>query len=84
MWNKSGSVINYDIDRDWPAPGFSLGFGKIADMGSGGAMIIDGNGARHSFTGSITTYSYGQSFVGYTTDGSLINYSTWKNSSGVL
>ena len=84
VWNKAGTVINFDIDRDWPAPGWSLGFGKIADLGSGGSMIIDADGTRHAFSGTITTYSYGQLFAGHTTDGTLIQYSTWKNASGVM
>jgi len=33
LWNKAGSQISYDTDRGWPAPGFSLGFGKLLGMG---------------------------------------------------
>jgi len=84
LWNKAGSNINFDIDRDWPAPGWSLGFGKVVDMGSGGSMIIDADGTRHSFNGKITPFSYGQLFEGHTADGTLIDYATWKNASGVM
>src|SRR5262245_4380353 len=27
VWHKANSQITFDIDRDWPAPGWSLGFG---------------------------------------------------------
>jgi RHS repeat-associated protein len=84
LWNKAGSNINFDIDRDWPAPGWSLGFGKVVDMGSGGSMIVDADGTRHSFNGKITPFSYGELFEGHTADGTLIDYATWKNASGVM
>src|SRR4030095_10673231 len=45
LWNKSGSQIMFDIDRGWPAPGWSLGFGKLLSMGSSGAMIVDADGS---------------------------------------
>lgn len=45
VWNKAGTAINFDIDRDWPAPGWSLGFGKLVGAGSGGSTLID---ARHA------------------------------------
>ena len=45
LWNKSGSELTYDIDRGFPAPGWSLGFGKIMDMGAnGGSLLIDADG----------------------------------------
>jgi RHS repeat-associated protein len=85
LWNKAGTQMTYDIDRSWPAPGFTLGFGKILYMGpSGGSMIVEQDGTRRPFTGQITNYGYGISFNGHTVDGSLIDYSTWVNSSGVM
>jgi YD repeat-containing protein len=74
VWHKANSEITFDIDRDWPAPGWSLGFGKIVVMGaSGGYMLIDGDGTRHGYTGAIqgTTYTW---FTGYTTDGTFTDY----------
>src|SRR2546430_3688822 len=60
LWNKSGSQITYDIDRGWPAPGWSLGFGKLLSMGTGGgAMIVDADGTRHNYSGTITDYGSG-------------------------
>jgi RHS repeat-associated protein len=81
LWNKAGTVMNYDIDRDWPAPGFALGFGKLFGMG-GGSMLIDADGTRHTFTGVLTPYSWGSEFIGHTTDGSLIDYLHQTNTVG--
>lgn len=85
LWNKAGTQMTYDIDRGWPAPGWSLGFGKILYMGTaGGSMIVEQDGTRRPFTGTITNYGYGMAFNGHTTDGSLIDYSTWVTSTGLL
>jgi len=83
LWNKATTQITYDIDRGWPAPGWSLGFGKVLGMGGSGFMLIDGDGSRHAFAGSLTTYSGGNLyFSGHTTDGSLIDYTAWGNTNG--
>ncbi len=82
LWNKSGSQMSYDIDRSWPSPGWSLGFGKIMWMGSGGAMMVDADGTRHNYTGSVsyceacnTSTSKWTDFTLHTTDGTFIDYS---------
>ncbi|HEX8735901.1 MAG TPA: hypothetical protein VF721_11285, partial [Pyrinomonadaceae bacterium] len=76
LWAKSGSNITYDIDKGFPAPGWNLGFGKmVLPGGNAGAMIIEPDGTRHSYTGTVTTYGTSQWFNGYTTDGSFIDYS---------
>ncbi|MDQ3803341.1 MAG: hypothetical protein M3416_05745, partial [Acidobacteriota bacterium] len=42
LWSKTGSSeITFDADRTWPAPGWSLGFGKMVGMGTGGSMLIE-------------------------------------------
>lgn len=91
LWNKSGSTLTYNIDGGFPAPGWSLGFGKIAFMGSqGGCMLIDADGTRHGYSGSLSNWSTGMSFKGYTTDGKFIDYgctynypgTSWSPSSG--
>src|SRR5262249_44971904 len=74
----------YDIDHDWPAPGWHLGFGKMVTMGSAGCLLIEPDGTRHSFTGTVSTHTYPPIgllpgvtvpiFKGRTTDGSLIEY----------
>ena len=83
LWNKAGSQINYDNDRGWPAPGFSLGFGKLLGMGVyNGGMLVDVDGTRHGYTGSITFYSWGTYGVMHTTDGSFIDYTYWTGTGG--
>lgn len=79
LWTKSGSEITYDMDKDWPAPGWSLGFGKIIGMNTGGSMMVDADGTRHSFTGQVTTYSWGATyFNGQTTDGTFVDFWTYS------
>jgi len=76
LWNKAGTQINFDNDRGWPAPGFSLGFGKLLGMGVfNGGMLVDADGTRHSYSGIVTGFTWGTTFVGHTTDGSFIDYS---------
>ncbi|MGI8639950.1 MAG: RHS repeat-associated core domain-containing protein [Pyrinomonadaceae bacterium] len=82
VWSKSGSQMIFDSERGFPAPGWSLGFGKIMFMGtSGGCMMIDADGTNHGYTGTLSNYSYGNysstSFNGHTTDGTFIDYSCY-------
>src|SRR5262249_4254394 len=77
VWQKAGSEITFDIDRDW-IPGWSLGFGKIV-MAGDTYILIDGDGTRHPYNGTLrrsfpSPASALQSFEGYTTDGTFINY----------
>ncbi|MBA2749896.1 MAG: RHS repeat-associated core domain-containing protein [Tatlockia sp.] len=75
LWNKSGSELTYDIDRGFPGPGWSLGFGKVAFMGTqGGCMMVDADGTRHGYTGQASSNSGLTYFTGNTTDGSFIDY----------
>lgn len=81
VWNKSGNDMAFDIDQDWPAPGWQLGFGKMIDMGQSGAMIIEPDGTRHGFSGTVAPFQTGDPikptatfFKGNTTDGSFIEY----------
>lgn len=85
LWNKAGNQINYDNDKGWPAPGFSLGFGKLLGMTiPTGCMLVDADGTRRSYTGSITFYSWGTVGVMHTTDGSLIDYTYQTGTNGVI
>src|SRR5262249_23651700 len=60
LWNKANTQISYDNDRGWPAPGFSLGFGKLLGMTIyTGCMLVDADGTRHSYSGKIWFYSWG-------------------------
>lgn len=77
LWHKSGTDMYFDIDRDW-IPGWSLGFGKIV-VANNAYMLIDGDGTRHSYSGTArgnfpSPATSLQTFEGYTTDGSFINY----------
>lgn len=84
VWNQSGNNMYYDIDHDSPAPGWHLGFGKMVMMGTAGCMLIEPDGSRHPFKGSVFTYHYDKLgalpavdipvFKGETTDGSMIEY----------
>ncbi|MEK6285839.1 MAG: hypothetical protein AABO57_08880 [Acidobacteriota bacterium] len=76
VWTKSNSEIIYDIDRDWPAAGWSLGFGRIAGLGNQGAMLIDADGTRHGFAGTVTQVGAILQFTGHTTDGTFVDYTT--------
>ncbi len=56
LWSKSGSQMTYDADKGFPAPGWSLGFGKMMFMGTaGGCMMADADGTRHGYTGRFPT-----------------------------
>ncbi|MBI1766632.1 MAG: RHS repeat-associated core domain-containing protein [Acidobacteria bacterium] len=71
VWQKANNEITFDIDRDWPAPGFSLGFGKITQTGlSHGFMLIDGDGTRHAFNCAYN----GTGMKCNTIDGTFIDY----------
>ena len=85
LWSKAGSQIGYNNDGDWPAPGWSLGFSRMVGMGTnGGTMMVEADGTRHSYVGTIYNYSWGQYFEGYTTDGSFIDYSSATNTNGIV
>lgn len=84
LWHKSVddqgiSSLAYDIDAGWPAPGWSLGFGKLVRVGDRGdeSMLVDGDGTRHPFR-TVRKEVQGdlQTFLGQTTDGTLIDYSS--------
>ncbi|MGH9941778.1 MAG: DUF4214 domain-containing protein [Pyrinomonadaceae bacterium] len=85
LWTKTGNKIIFDADRDWPAPGWSLGFGRVVGMGTGGSLIIDPDGTRHGFTGQIYQYqSTGAvSFTGHTVDGTFIDYTSFSDGNGI-
>lgn len=79
LWSKTGSRMSYDSDRGFPAPGWSLGFGKMMFMGAaGGCMLVDADGTRHGYAGSTSTTSYpnnvSNNFTGHTADGTFIDY----------
>ena len=75
LWHEDAvQTFHFDPDHGWPAPGWSLGFGKLVRMtgNSHSAMLVDADGTRHSFSGTGVS---GQTLSAHTTDGSLIDYS---------
>jgi len=78
--------MTYDSDKGWPAPGWSLGFGKMMYMGgTGGCMLVTSDGTRRSYDGTSTVYSggtyYSSYYSGHTTDGSFIDFTCNYSSS---
>jgi RHS repeat-associated protein len=85
VWNKAGTQMSYDNDRGWPSPGFNLGFGKLLGMTiPTGCMLVDPDGTRHSYSGTISFYSWGTYGVMHTTDGSFIDYTYTTGTNGVI
>ncbi|MGI8467429.1 MAG: RHS repeat-associated core domain-containing protein [Pyrinomonadaceae bacterium] len=87
LWHQENGEVTYDIDKGNPGPGWSLlGIGKMMDMSStGGAMLEDTDGTRHSYDGTIQAgyYSGTSTYYGHTTDGSFIDYVSYRDNSGI-
>lgn len=82
VWSKTDTTeMKYDADSGFPAPGWSLGFGRLYFPAyPGGCTSVAPDGTRRSTTGATTYYSTsgGYTYHGYagsTTDGSFIDYS---------
>ena len=84
LWHKAGNNITYDIDRGWPAPGWAFGFGKLADIGDGGTIVVEADGTRHGFNGTATGAVPNSSFSGRTNDGSFIDYSCVRQNGVII
>ncbi|HKY41776.1 MAG TPA: hypothetical protein VJM50_01670, partial [Pyrinomonadaceae bacterium] len=85
LWNKAGSQISYDTDRGWPAPGFQMGMGRAVGIGVyTGVMLVEADGTRHAYTGSIQIYSWGTYGQMHTVDGSFIDYSYYTGTNGYM
>lgn len=87
VWTKTKdgliSKMTFDIDKDAPAVGWSLGFGKMENLGDEGAFLIDADGTRHGFSGEPrNTDQGGKTFIGHTTDGTFISYICQTNYRG--
>jgi len=75
LWHAEGRNIYFDKDSDWPAPGWTLGFGKLVRIDiSHQAMLIDADGTRHPYKGTFSSRGEIRIFNGHTTDGTLIDY----------
>jgi RHS repeat-associated protein len=74
LWQRTNSgTFVFDHDYDWPAPGWSLGYGKIYPAGSSGFIIQDADATRHLCVGSFDSSNV--SFNGRTNDGTLLDCS---------
>jgi hypothetical protein len=80
--NNAGFV--FDHQHAWPAVGWSLGFGRLVQMGSEGATVEEPNGMLRLFSGSVSQYSIDYSGSFHTTDGSLIDGSYYIRDDGCL
>lgn len=72
VWTKMGSDIAYDMDKDSPAPGWSMGFGKVIYFVGGGFVHLGADGTKRFFEGSVKTETNLKVFQGRSTDGSFI------------
>jgi RHS repeat-associated protein len=83
LWSRTDDQVAFDIDQGWPAPGWSLGFGKVVRIGSQGSMFVDADGTRHPYNVvDLKTAGERWEFTGRTTDGTLIDYSHTDDTSG--
>jgi hypothetical protein len=75
VWHEDDGVA-YDVDADWPGPGWTLGFGKLVVLNSKESIIMEPDGMRHSFvrTGESDLGDARVRFLHHTTDGSWIDY----------
>lgn len=82
LWHLQDDRMRYDIDRDWPAPGWSLGFGKLV-IAAGGNILYGPDGTRHRLTRIVDPADPGR-FTGQSTgDGTFIDYYYYGDSAGV-
>jgi len=93
LWTIKGDVNTdddcraiFDIDSDWPAPGWSLGFGKlvIQPWHEKGGMLVDPDGTRHSFKGEMHTVGSDRVYFADTCDGTFIRYFCTFHTNGVV
>jgi RHS repeat-associated protein len=70
IWARVGNDFAFDPDADWPAPGWSIGFGMMARN-----VLIDANGTRHPFSMIDPLHAR-------TTDGSRIDI-TWPGTTAL-
>lgn len=76
VWSKLDQDISYDMDKDWLAPGWSMGFGKIINMIGGGITQIDADGSRRFYSGDVDFQADKVVVKGQSTDGTFIKAKT--------
>jgi RHS repeat-associated protein len=80
MWTHQSTYTVFNHDHDWPAPGWSLGFGKIVQVGLHEGVLEDQDGTPHPYLAKGPVTYVGNPgnerfhWEAQTTDGSLIDY----------
>ena len=85
VWSRRDNQVAFDAIAGWPAPGYSLGFGRIVFYDAGGGynptgkyMWVEPGGTRHYLgTGTFMGEGYWDGGPYETSDGSHIVY--WGN-----
>lgn len=76
VWSKLDQDISFDMDKDWLAPGWTLGYGKIINVINGGIVQVDPDGTRRSYPGSIVGANDAIVYNGQSNDGTFIKSHT--------
>ncbi|MEK6301805.1 MAG: hypothetical protein AABO41_13930 [Acidobacteriota bacterium] len=92
VWSRRNNAMAFDAITGWPAPGFSLGFGRMVayEVGSGSNptckfMLVDPNGTRHYLgVGSYNGTGYALGGPYETADGTHIVYTGNGRDGGAL
>ncbi|MEK6300191.1 MAG: RHS repeat-associated core domain-containing protein [Acidobacteriota bacterium] len=92
VWSRRNNAMAYDAITGWPAPGFSLGFGRMVayEIGSGANptckfMLVEPNGTRHYLgVGSYNGIGYALGGPYETVDGTHIVYTGNGRDGGAL
>jgi len=82
VWQRSGTAnprMVFDIDDDWPAPGWSLHFGRLVAVGGTGMMFVEPDGTRRPFKVDrvYPVGARGQMVEAHTIDGTGIVYNVY-------
>lgn len=82
----NGNYLVFNHDADWPAAGWSLGFGKIVQVGRYRGALVDPDGTTHKYaSGQFSDLPNDLfQFTTHTTDGSLIDYQIVSNAEGMV
>jgi hypothetical protein len=83
VWSKINNDISYDMDKDWLAPGWNIGFGKIINVINGGIVQVEADGTRRFFAGDVVGVNDRVTFQGQSTDGSFIKSLSETSRAGV-
>ncbi|MGE3467132.1 MAG: hypothetical protein AB7J13_09375, partial [Pyrinomonadaceae bacterium] len=85
VWSIAGGGMLFNADSGYPAPGWSLGFGKMYYLGAtAGCILVEPDGTRRPSVGTSAQYGLNYSHRSRTTDGSFINYACSKYLGGSL